>query len=391
MKSRECLVFGLGALLVILVMSCSPTGHSFGEGSGRKELGTGDGGGGNTCQGRPIESYKISPTDLPSYKNKLQTFFFQLRSRGDDVSRLLNYSLNTKNWYVIPCELQNLQSDRIGALVSTEQAALQTFREVWISQKIFQTMSESEQADLILHESLMGLRLLAKDSPRHQCLAYSPDPNYCNQASDKALGTPKDLQASDYQAVRITTSQIRNVASDDIEDLLGRQGFDLQERVFTRKSDIRVITRKEFFDRLSRAKALGYMPSSGYGYGTDAVKHETCALDFVIKDSRLDVIISRGLRSPIHQTLNVPEHVRLQVDYYDPRHLLVSEQLNPSGFDTMKLGERAVVLHFAFSGDADVTYVEASELACFSSSEGQCSGMMTPKKSFDYFCDSEYP
>src|SRR5689334_17899344 len=95
-----------------------------------QQIGTGDGGGGNTCMGRPIESYWFDVAKSPAFKKFIEPLLGPSEPGRGDVYRLFTYALRKKNWYRLPCPLPTLPAEKIGSVVKVDQGALQTFSEV---------------------------------------------------------------------------------------------------------------------------------------------------------------------------------------------------------------------------------------------------------------------
>jgi hypothetical protein len=179
--------------------------------------GTGDSGGGNLYKGKPLESYIKSPVEYPSTNRFVLPALDMLPATP--IANTLSAILKVKTWYFVPGPLEDLPSEKIGSAVPTQQAALQDFNQVWIDKDKFEKMSESEQAELIFHETLMGMKLLKFTSPQSACLLIEKyklksfvmgskyaDLEKCQTLSNTALGAISELTVTDY-------SQIREMAS----------------------------------------------------------------------------------------------------------------------------------------------------------------------------------
>jgi hypothetical protein len=182
--------------------------------------GTGDSGGGNLYKGKPLESYIKDPYELTAVKMYVTAITWFLPNH---ISRYISQTLRAKTWYFVPGPLQDLPKERIGSQVNTEQAALQDFNQVWIDQTRFETMSQVEQAQLIVHEALMGLKLLKFDSPQNVCvlrqtyllrtaLRSYAKPESCASLSKSPAGKIADLTVTDYAQIRdLSAALIRRI------------------------------------------------------------------------------------------------------------------------------------------------------------------------------------
>lgn len=166
--------------------------------------GTGDSGGGNSLQGRPLEAYLKDPRSLPAYQEKLEPVLRNLAT-FETMSPYLTSILVRKNWHFIPGPLALLPSERTGATIPTEQVALQDFDSVWIDIDLFSKMSAEDQARLLLHEVLLGIKLLKLESSSRICLFgldLNIDGEGCRHLTTVRRGRPADLTAVDHGDVR---------------------------------------------------------------------------------------------------------------------------------------------------------------------------------------------
>lgn len=197
--------------------------------------GTADSGGGNTFMGKPLESYKVSPKNLEAYKTFIAPWLESEAIKNTGIGNALASILSEKIWYMIPSELKQLSAEKIGSAVGTDQAALQDFKQIWLNSLIFEKMKLSDQAVLIVHELLMGLKLLKLDSKQAECLAFrrtysDSDPHYCRVNISKEIrGKPADLNQIDYAQIRSAAALIQErglkINLKELEEILGGQGF----------------------------------------------------------------------------------------------------------------------------------------------------------------------
>jgi hypothetical protein len=235
------------------------------------------GGGGNTYEGRPLESYIQKITDLPAYKNQIAPILANLES-NNRLAMAFTSMVEGKTWYLIPGDLNKLPDTKIGSAVATEQAALQDFKQVWLNTKIFDAMKEDDQAKLILHEILIGLRILQFDSAKEECQRFYPDAvGKCHSLSTVASGRPTDLSKEDYALVRSVGGTVygkfpefrqkRDAWLKQIEDWLSKAGFQFRYYQLDRLMSDRKISRTEFLKMLDEAMVLGLKTSHGYDVG----------------------------------------------------------------------------------------------------------------------------
>lgn len=236
--------FALVFVWLTIIVSCAPTSRAPGASrvaphsdsptaasGGVVAQGTADSGGGNTFKGKPIESYAVKLRELPAFKSVVLPVVDGFRYHtGLHVA--VETLLKHKMWYLIPGKLDTLPKEKIGTAIATDQAALQDFKQVWINSEIYDAMSEEDQGRLLLHEILIGLRILKFDSLKEECLRWSRDQyEVCGSYGDEVRGKPSDLTPDDYAQVRAAGVEMFekyrewSQVSEKWDDLLYRYGF----------------------------------------------------------------------------------------------------------------------------------------------------------------------
>ncbi len=272
---KTCTTFTLIAWILTIFVGCKPRGQSPAHTPpASMTQGTADSGGGNTFNGKPLESYIVDITLLPAFKNQVEPILEDLKyfSVGNYAFQFL---IKNKAWYFIPEDLTTLPKEKIGSAVHSEQAALQDFKQIWINSKIFDAMtSEEDQAKLILHELLMGLKLLKFDSARQECLGYSVSPESshleCGYFSESARGKPSDLKEKDYAQIRASVDEIFSRhkelfdKSGEWEDIFFRHGYSSSYIRFSKFATNKTITLADVNTIISQAKMIGINTPNGY-------------------------------------------------------------------------------------------------------------------------------
>jgi hypothetical protein len=399
--------------IVTILVACAPEGHRSPNGQGpalpaARSQGTGDGGGGNMCQGRPIESYAIKVEALEAYKVHVAPYIENLKADGGDVYRFISYAIQKKNWYILPCEMEKISDGKIGSAVKTDQGARQTFREVYLNQQEFEKAPQSSggiknQADLIWHEIFMGLRLLKYDSYYNQCLAQAPEASLCTKSKElmKKRGTENSLTKDDYADVRRAAAQVFGLKADtrpdDWEDLLGRLNFDLEDRRFKRKDDDQVMPLEEFITFLQAARVTGRMPKMGGLMSDPKVSSRKCKVEIkVANDGRgLEASLATDGGQVFANKFSF-DLSRKKIDLHRPENmenLVVRRvQIEPDqiGVSGQKIGERKFYLEIFLDDLQGVGAVRAYESVltnCQTSREGVAScNYSTPEDAKEYVC-----
>lgn len=208
-------------------------------------------GGGNGVEGSMIEDYRVYIQNTDAYKRLQEKVFNKLVVKFPRLAADLKFVAANKRWYIIPTELNTLPSYKIGVSFKTEQYALQTPSEIYIDQRIYKKMSESAQETLLLHEIVMGVRLLVFANPLQTCLVdievmtFNPDlekeykekrdscfeKNKPLAALGESVNIEKkyNLEDSDYPFIRDLTAtlanQIDSLNSNELEVWMQMNGF----------------------------------------------------------------------------------------------------------------------------------------------------------------------
>ena len=227
-------------------------------------MGGQDSGGGNTADGKALESYLVDPSTLPGF-TKL-TAQFRVLNANRDTELLLAATLR-KNWYFVPGPLSTLPANRVGSAVAVDQAALQDFSAVWIDSTLFGNLKEEEQATLLLHEIILSYRLypLNSDLARCRVVWYSLRPDFCDGKSHQPTGKPSDLTADDYETVRSIVRELLDhpdIAESDLLRSFNDGGFSFDD--FTFRLPLRKPEPADLFQAFSTAALSHSWPSFGY-------------------------------------------------------------------------------------------------------------------------------
>lgn len=405
MKNLNWIIKLVTGLALTFIVACSkpnsaPNGPAKpaapGKGADQPFVGTGDGGGGNTCKGRPIESYSLDLKNLNSFKTYIQPIYNDLAAYNDDVYRLLTFVMNTKSWYLIPCALEKLPDSKIGSAVKTEQAAIQTFNEVWNYKPIVAKMADADQAKLFWHEIFMGIKLLRFESSYNQCRAFAPDLNLCEGNSKERQGKPNDLTAEDYADVRKAAAEILNLprptSQREWHDFLGRNNFSFAQRKFVRTGEISQVTGRDLWNYMQKSEALGFMPQVGHAVDgeTGSVTAEKCS--FKVQGHGTDRMILEITREN-GDVLTAETDLDGQFVINNTDQLGGSLRFLSMGVSSSKAlrrGERSYSINFYF--DQDLLFaVGLVETACHSeridgAGKASCSGYGSPANAKSYLC-----
>ncbi len=124
--------------------------------------GPGDGGGGDTYNGKLIESFKTDITKLDEYKKHIEPILAKI-SPGRSVKEIFTLrdmiEPNNKRWFFVDCKLQDVPKAKKGLYMDSFQTAFQNGQEVFVDANSYAKMDSENRAQLLLHEMLMGLYL----------------------------------------------------------------------------------------------------------------------------------------------------------------------------------------------------------------------------------------
>lgn len=246
MKFKHLAQMGLGFLLTLSACTPQNGGSPAGEAAKGPVLqGTVSGGGGNGCEGKAFEAYAKKISTLEEYRLYIAPIFRRLRSSGNDVFvDYLEWAAESKAWYFVPCELGKLPQEQVGVAIQYEQLALHGEHGIYIDSRGYDAKDRKmkDKASLLLHEIVMGARLLTKQSRKKQCeiLAGSESAKNCsdkdliNVVEAPAVADSKKvmtLDATDHEAIRAMTVYLAQKSSDFTGDGLRsarrRMGFEL--------------------------------------------------------------------------------------------------------------------------------------------------------------------
>ncbi|MEM7646640.1 MAG: hypothetical protein AAF203_07015 [Pseudomonadota bacterium] len=285
----KVLVFFLSILLGLgLVSGCSSdtSPDSSQQHSGPTLFGSGDGaGGGNTCNGRPIEDFEMGLADVgptidqhPAFIKHIQPILnsFETYKTPDGqihyngIYLFLTRSLKNKSWYLIPCPIDPKAAQEIGAVVTTDQGASQTMDAIWFSTPALNGNHETDNlsfARLIVHEMLMAVRLLKFESHYTQCLIQSPAKD-CGVKDLRRSGKASDLTDVDYTHIRTATNEFLRfneaTSREEWSNFMARHFQILDYTRFQSTEELVEVDPTKIKEALHYTKHSHSMPAKGY-------------------------------------------------------------------------------------------------------------------------------
>ncbi len=206
----------------------------------KSEMGGIDSGGGNGVEGRPLESFRVNMLQDKQVHDELLPIISSLHEIHNRFAADFLHILKHRMWYFVPVKLEKLSPLKVGVAFKDEdlgQIGLQDTQEVWIDSKIYSDMNSNDKIKILVHELVMGVRILEFTREFDKCLAaasaylFDEDESIYKKARDECyekfqwLGTGTnlgviggdkiELNDHDYKAVRTMTNWI----VDDFESL----------------------------------------------------------------------------------------------------------------------------------------------------------------------------
>lgn len=159
-------------LLVLFLAGCQQGSSSNPDVKINGAQGGGDTvGGGSTIGNKPVEYYAKKPDEVKAYNELVVPLIESLKVGYPRLAADFIHLAQRRTWYFIPVPLENISSQILGTHSDSDQAAIQDLGSVWFDAKIFNAMESKEQAMLLTHELVMGVRLLMHKSRQDRCFA----------------------------------------------------------------------------------------------------------------------------------------------------------------------------------------------------------------------------
>ena len=240
---------GIFLLLLLLMTACggrketvqvTVPGQTKPQGPVEDAAGGADVGGGNAYQGKMIEEYQITVSDILEYQENIFPIIKVLQTFFPDLAGDFLHIVETRKWYLVPVDLKSLDPLKIGIPfeVKTEQAALHTPEKIFIDRRIWEQMSTTSKSYLLLHEIIMGIKWIDKHEGLDRCLArtkrilvdhdfivndkYKEEIRTCYKTYPKhfIIPTKFTLTASDYDDIRNLVGRFsKEISKIDWEEL----------------------------------------------------------------------------------------------------------------------------------------------------------------------------
>jgi len=161
-------LMGVGLATCFLLASCQRETVVLRE----QTPGTVDGGGANGVGGKPLGGWALrSIGDLAEYKDIVRPILENLTKCFVPLAADMMHISERRTWFMVPVALNEIPKARLGAPFTTDQYAIQSYEEIWINSKLYDAMNSEGRADLLLHELVVGVRILKDAHTVERCLA----------------------------------------------------------------------------------------------------------------------------------------------------------------------------------------------------------------------------
>lgn len=207
------------------------------------EGGTDNAGGGNGVNGKPFESYiEKNIESKPYFAQQILPLISKIYELDKRLAADFYHITLERVWYFVPTEIDKISNVILGSYGKHDQFALQDLKKVWVNSLLFDQMSESSQATLMIHEIIMGLRLMRYNHKQDQCIAKAALSLF-DDTSRKTYGTEKRKCRREYPYISGAETPRFRLNSDDydlirrIVSLLDRQSPDVEEAISLMESN----------------------------------------------------------------------------------------------------------------------------------------------------------
>lgn len=136
--------------------------------------GVDDGGGGNGINNRPLENFTVPLYKIPEFNSQILPIIEKVNKVYPRLASDMAHIALNRIWYFLPVELKKIPAYLIGPGFGDDklqQMALQNLNSVYINSLIFEKMTDVDRATLLLHEIVMGIRLMKYKGSLDQCFS----------------------------------------------------------------------------------------------------------------------------------------------------------------------------------------------------------------------------
>lgn len=209
--------------------------------------GTDQTGGGNGIGGIPLDKFIFPVQEKTSYKNYVTPIMNRLSKAFPRLAADFYHISQNRDWYFVPAPLTEISGKILGTYAPTDQLALQDLNKIWIDKIKFEAMAEEDQGVLLVHEIMMGIRLLKYKERQDLCIAkaavamlntenekageeYRVEKKYCRSTYpvlDGTQNTSFSLGKDDYDLIRKLVSRLirTQIDTEEVKSLIDAYHF----------------------------------------------------------------------------------------------------------------------------------------------------------------------
>lgn len=305
---RNAFIAFMALGLLHILSACQMSGQDSAPAAQNRAVveGPSDGGGGDTCNGKMIESFRVDITALDEYKEFVQPILSKLIPEGDKATTPFMFSPSLKNWYIIECKLQDIPQSRKGLFLESYQTAIHTNREVYIDSVSYAAMPKEEKGKLLLHEMVMGYYLMKYLTMTEICKVTGSCSPQVTDVDKWKIFRPlpyQPLNSEDHQKIRAVTAwlwkQGDSLTLRNFTTMLERNDFDKRFSLTAQngESEIRNVDPKILVRMLKKYQWTNSFPKFCDFDPETNVSRSTCQvkIDSDIRDLTLDMVTLKQL------------------------------------------------------------------------------------------------
>ncbi len=173
-------------------------------------------GGGNGLNGIALDKFIEPVTEKEAYKN-VQQIITTLTTKFPRLAADFYHIANNRDWYFVPVTLPEISRNILGTYAPTDQLALQDLNKIWIDKIKFDQMTIEDQSILIIHEIMMGVRLIKYKSRQDTCIAKAALYMLSTPANDNEYKNEKTFCRKNYPVLDGVQNSNFSLSTDDYD------------------------------------------------------------------------------------------------------------------------------------------------------------------------------
>jgi hypothetical protein len=209
-----------------------------------------DMGGCNGIQSRCFEDFIVRIDEREEFKAVVLPIFEKLKKLYPPMAADILHLTRERSWYFVPVELNQIPSRYLGVGFKTEQIALHTKKEIWVSTKHYESteVTVKSRGLILVHELVMGIRFMEFQTSLDKCYAKAAihlldndkekglvenraQRSLCRSTYPNPLDSGKNLQVTESmnlnirELTRILMTRLDEIDGDELKDWIQRHEF----------------------------------------------------------------------------------------------------------------------------------------------------------------------